>query len=71
MDMKTLTILRLILWGIVVSACAAIIVLYFATSQTLLNQTRLETIAREDNVYKTIRDDMITPQLLALASIHG
>ncbi|KKW01535.1 MAG: hypothetical protein UY35_C0027G0010 [Candidatus Saccharibacteria bacterium GW2011_GWC2_48_9] len=71
MDMKTLTILRLTLWGIVVSACAAIIVLYFATSQTLLNQTRLEAVAREGNVYKTIRDDMITPQLLALAKDSG
>jgi len=71
MDMKTLTILRLTLWGIVVSACAAIIVLYFATSQTLLNQSRLEAIAREDNVYKTIRDDMITPQLLSLAQESG
>lgn len=69
--MKTLMVLRLAVWSILLSLCVTIIAAYFVTSQTLLNQSQLTKIARDSDIYTTIRDDAITPQLVSLVNDAG
>lgn len=65
--MKVLTLLRLMIWSLVLAICIVVVTSNYIVSQTILDKHNLQTAAKKGNVYSTVRNQLLAPHILATA----
>lgn len=65
--MKAFTLLRLMIWSIILTICIVVVASNFIVSQTVLDKHKLEAAAKKGDVYPVIRSQLLAPHILAAA----
>ena len=68
--MRLFRAIRLTLWSILLGGCIATGVLYLSIDKST-DATHLKSIARQADTYSIVRDDLLTPKILAEAQAAG
>jgi hypothetical protein len=62
--MNILAMIRRIIWGIILSICATVTLLYFVISNTFLTGNGLSLVISSSNTAQTVRDTVLLPKIL-------